>query len=378
MALQIPPIILARSRTGLDIVDGRVFFLFMLIYGVLMLFVAYYADRILPHKYLYDSYNISTFMPQAKGIIVKDSYNNTAYLYNLIDVRFEDRWYRALAALLYMAFIWLAVFIGRPQYFTRSAALVMFASITAGTVYLAQLSKEFWVFLLIMIFLACSVNRWLLAVWTVIALLYAYYFRGYWYLVIYMFIWLELTRHHARTIPQLIGLIVLGLLVITLAHEVLNGGSILKHREGVNAFREGSADAKTLIKTTIPASNPIADWLNCCIVWFQMLIPYRLIMAGAMQHIISAIIMFTLFRMMFLGNVSYQRQAVQDLRLYHCFALFMAYTSVQSVFEPDYGSMLKHMVPLIPLALAYVCGLYRDDHHQRDTLARRNVTAPLS
>lgn len=373
MAMQIPPIILSRNQAGLDVVDGRVFFLFLLFYSVFLIFVAYFADHILPSKYLYDSYNISTFMPQATNIIPKDSYNNTAYFYNLVNVRLEDRWYRAFAATLYILFVWIAIFVGRPQYFTRSASLITFAAMTSGMVYLAQLSKEFWVFLLIVLFFFCSVNRWLIAIWTIVALLYAYNFRGYWYLIVYMFVWLELMGHRARTPFQLILLIVSGLLVITIAHEIFNGGSILKHREGVNAFREGSADAQTLIKTTIPASNPIADWLNCCIVWFQMLIPYRLIMAGAAQHIASAIIMFTLFRMMFIGHANFQRQAVQDLRLFHCFALFMAFTSVQSVFEPDYGSMLKHMVPLIPLALAFATGLYRPDHVLLEDTTREYV-----
>lgn len=368
MAILIPPIVLSRNKTGLDVVDGRVYFLFLLFYSVFLIFCAYYAENILPNKYLYDSYNIHTFMPQAREIIAKDSYHNTAYFYNLLNISYDDRWYRAFAATLYIVFVWAAIFLGRPQYFTRSAALITFAAMTAGMVYLAQLSKEFWVLVLVLLFFFCSVNRWLIAVWTIFALLYAYYFRGYWYLVIYMFIWLELTKQHARTPLQLILLIVAGLLVITIAHELFNGGSILKHREGVNEFREGSEDAKTLIKTTISAKNPIADWLNSCIIWFQMLIPYRLLMAGALQHIISAIIMFALFRMMFLGHASFQRQAIQDPRLFHCFCLFMAYTSVQSVFEPDYGSMLKHMVPLIPLALSFATGLYRSDHEQLDNI----------
>lgn len=373
MAIQVPPIVLSRDKAGLNVVDGRVFFVALAFYGVFLIFVAYFSESLLPNKYLYDSYNISNFMPQATTIIAKDSYNNTAYFYNLINIGLKDDWYRALASSLYITFVWIAIFIGRPQYFTRSASLIIFSTMTAGMVYLSQLSKEFWVFLMILLFFICSVNRWLIGLWLLVALLYAYYFRGYWYLVIYMFIWLEIMGRQAKNPIKLFALIIIGLLVITLAHEILNGGSILTHREGVNAFREGSEDAKTLIKTTISARNPIADWLNCCIVWIQMLVPYKLLMAGSPQHIISSIIMFTLFRMMFVGNTIYQRQAVQDLRLYHCFALFMAYTSVQSVFEPDYGSVFKHMVPIIPLALGFVAGLYKPDQISHTDTTREYI-----
>jgi len=359
MNIVIPPIILNRGRHGLDVVDGQVFFLVLALFTVMLTAAGYYADTWVAMKYSYDSYTIDGFMPAAKTLLKSDSYNNTALFYKSLNIGLDDRWYRGLATAIYCLFFWLAIFIGRPEYFTRSAALITVSGMYIGMIYLSQLSKEFWVLVLALFFFVFSVNRWLNILWIGLALGYAYYFRGYWYLVIYMYIWLSMMGRYARKPLHMVALILAGLLVITVAHEIFNGGSILQHREGVNANREGSADAKTLITVPLSATGIIPDWINSCLIWVQMLLPYKLLITGAPQHIASAIIMFTLFRMLFIGNTEFMRRPTRDMRIYRCFCLFMAYTSVQSVFEPDYGSMLKHMMPLIPLALGYACGLYQ-------------------
>lgn len=359
MKVVIPPIILHRGKHGLDVVDGQVFFLVLALVTVMLIGMGYYANSWVATKYTYDSITIDGFIPAARELLKGDSYNNTALFYKTLHIGFQDHWYRAVATALYCGFFWVAIFAGRPEYFTRSAALVTLCSMYIGMIYLAQLSKEFWVLVLVMVFFATSVNRWLNILWIGLAYGYAYYFRGYWYLVIYMYIWLSVMGRFARRPLHMVALILVGLLAITIAHEIFNGGSILQHREGVNSSRDGSVDAKTLINAPLDMHGIIPDWINSCLIWLQMLVPFKLLKTGAPQHVASAIIMFTLFRMMFVGNTEYMRRVYKDVRIYRCFCLFMAYTSVQAVFEPDYGSMLKHMMPLIPLAVGYACGLYQ-------------------
>ena len=353
--MQLPPIIVRGPGNSRQVLPGQLFFLPFVLLSMLAMIAAYFSSEWMSVKYYADSYMIWGFQRYAESFIKGGSFNNTALIYNILGIEIDSYWYRAAATGLFCGLIWANLLMAKPGRLTPSLIFITYGSVYIGLMYLSQISKEFVVLLLIISFLLMARNRWTALAWTVLAVMYAYYFRGYWYLVLYLYLWLLLTGAYCKRPWQLFLTIVIGLLVITLAHEVLNGGSILKHREIVNAGREGNIYAKTLIKPLFESSNPLTDWLNCALIWMQTLIPVKLLFSGSPQHLVSGLMMLTTFMLLFQANSRFWSGDRQNAAIYRGFCLFMSFTAVQSCFEPDYGSMLKHMTPLLPLAIAFIC-----------------------
>lgn len=352
------PLILLQKQTRQIVIHQHVVTAIMAATCLLTVILGYTSNYWLPSKYSLDQFTISVFQIFAETWVKGNSYNNTALIFNALGVTRDSDWFKGLVTTTFILFATAAMRSVRPAYLTPPALLIFLGSCFASAVYLSPLSKESTVLVLILLFYICCQHRISNMTWMAVALVYAYYFRGYWYMVVAMYAWMLFMGYYARKPQHLFMVVILGLLAISLVHPLVIGGSIMKHRDGVNAGRD-IGYVKTLITPFFTTRNVITDWLNCSLIWLQTIFPVRLLVSTSPQHVVSGVMMLSTFGLIFAGIGRFWQATTQDPAIFRCLCLFMAFTAVQSTFEPDYGSMLKHMTPLLPLALVFICSHFK-------------------
>jgi hypothetical protein len=119
--------------------------------------------------------------------------------------------------------------------------------------------------------------------------------------------------------------------------------------------RELVADAATMFANPWPNTSPATDLANTLAGWSTLLLPAYLLMLGRPQHIVFALFQFantTLF-VAALMRARRSQAPVFDWRFASAATFCVAYSLVQGMFEPDFGSFAKHETILLPM-LFYV------------------------
>ncbi len=228
--------------------------------------------------------------------------------------------------------------------------LTVCGSVLLGSVYLAQYSKEFLVIGLSILFIETRRHWALEAVWLACALLYGYFVRDYWYLVVVLYIAFRLTTWRTRGPMPLIAGVVAAYLTLTVAFEQFIGVSLVHFRTSVQLH----LDSTTMIHDPITSSNYLMQSANAILVLVMLIVPYPLLMSlQVLQTILGAYL--TLFSFALLrplrSILRRSRSALVHGGGVKPLCLIASFLVVQSIFEPDYGSYIKHLLPMIPIAL---------------------------
>ena len=232
-----------------------------------------------------------------------------------------------------------------------SSLIILFLFLSLSSVFLQQYSKDFFVLVMIMAMIAVGFrHKILLVLFIVFAFGYAYYFRKYWGLVLLTYIGFNcifLLFKIRPTRKNIVLLIFAFMLMLSLAFEVILNVGLSHYRMIININRIGDVNATSIILPFIPLGNFLLEWVNSLITMIMLLLPFPLLALGGIQHVVSFIaisfVYFTFFKdLKFAVLDSVGKQA----------ALFLiSFVMIQSVFEPDYGSFLRHLTPLLPLVL---------------------------
>jgi hypothetical protein len=124
----------------------------------------------------------------------------------------------------------------------------------------------------------------------------------------------------------------------------------------LNSFREvvaqsNSLYAQSVIQDYIPVTGPVGGALNALCTLVLLIVPVPLTFGGSPVYLVFAGMMGLLWISLILavrtGMLSGWFRL--DVRLARATSLLLAMLMVQAVFEPDYGSYIKHLTPLLPL-----------------------------
>lgn len=308
--------------------------------------IVVFRTSLLPPSFSYD------------GIHIQDIANDRVYVENNYII--VANFYRAfglanqplLAGLLgYSLAVITTLFIHfrSPRVANSLAGLILFsASIILSAVYLGFYSKDIFVLAIPLCLLIASKRSIGEALILTFIGLYAFYFRTYWWIVLILYVLLRLTFREKIIKPKFwILALTAGSAIAGLAIFLQTGDSSA-YRVLVNEFRIGSDDASTMITSLIPIAGPIGGVLNTVFIAFSLIIPIPMLLLGGIYPLI-AIALGTIWFIFFktLKTLS----APYSVTLIRATTLLCAFVAVQSSFEPDYGSAIRHLTPLLGLMI---------------------------
>ena len=220
--------------------------------------------------------------------------------------------------------------------------------------YLAQYSKEIFTLAVVTAALAMPRSRWGDAGVVTACLVYAGTVRSYWVIVAILFLVWRIAIAHVRRPLLLLLVPVVAYAAMTPVFDAVLGG-LQSQREWANAERASTATVNSMITSPIPGATGLLGIVSALITIVLLVFPVSLIASGSTYHLASAGLIIGIWGValwpVVRGRLS-QRPAAVGVRAARAISLLLALLLVQSLFEPDYGSYLKHLTPMLPLVVA--------------------------
>lgn len=237
--------------------------------------------------------------------------------------------------------------------------LAMLVAATAiAVVYLGQFSKELVTVSLAAVTLLLPRTALGEAGVVLACVMYGLLLRPYWLLIAVAYLGLRLLQRH-RAHPLLLGaMVVAGYAVLSVLFSTVLGGGLESQREWINAERAGTA-VDTLIRGPFPEATGPLSVLSVLVVLAMLLVPLPLLASGDPEHIAAALTICAVWALVLRQLLRRPPRPAADAprstaNAPRAATLLLAVVTVQALFEPDYGSYLKHLSGLLPLALALV------------------------
>lgn len=313
-----------------------------------MVILSLTKHMLLPNKFFFDALTIQKGMAWVDGWNLADSFGNTAKLYVMMHL--HSVWAVAMfQSLILGALFWRQIKRIKVFYVSDVAIIGLFVIVSA--VYLTQFSKDFFTFLLAALFVECIESRAKLLFWTLIACVYGAYFRQYWFLIILVFWEFEVCGKWIKRPGVFIFVFAGTLFVLATAFSVILGLPLDYFRHMVNIHHLASVHSQTLIPAYIEGASILSQWLNGMVVALFFLVPIPLLLHGDIYHgLLACMFVFISSKIVSIYNVLRRNDA--SVGCWRCVGLLAAFFMIQCVFEPDYGSVLKH---LSALSVVVVC-----------------------
>lgn len=310
-------------------------------------------DQILPERFLGDETTIQQLAQQLWETPGDPSYDRVADIY---------RFFALANAPLIAGFLGLSVSI--LPYFviirlypwrrTFVPLAILVGGILLSAVYLGSYSKEVFVIPIVLLVILLPPKKRSVVAIALGMCAYAALFREYWYMSAIVFIILCAIKDRFRSSNILFLLCFLGVLLGSIAFAFVMGVPSDFYRSSVNAYREGFGDANSLITRYVQFPEPIGGAANNALSFVFLQIPFPLALKGSVYYF-ALFLIFTLLWTTFYYAIQQKRLAGlnsgQRALIYRVSAFILSFIVTQAFFEPDYGSALKHLTPMLSLFL---------------------------
>jgi hypothetical protein len=326
-----------------------------------------------------------------------DPFRNIALVYRVLGLSDAPD----LAAMLALAVFGVGVFAALR--WTELARLtwiglgVISVSYVLALVYLSQYSKEFVSLVVAVLVLLLPRGRRAELVLVGAMICYAVTIRPYWGVVVGLYVVGRILLPRVRgLVPVLLG--VLGTYVaLQLAFNSILGESLSYSRAAVNEVRaDVNVSVGSLIVDFLPDEVAL-QWLNAFLVFLSLIAPWPLVLGGSSTYLVMAVVLVYLWGLVGTSLLRIQRErrlgrtpraatsatpgaraplAERGARPERAVALLLALVVVQTIFEPDYGSYVKHIVPMLPLFLALLPLKAKESSDLLTTVPAGSTTPP--
>jgi hypothetical protein len=304
-------------------------------------------QEFLPEKYFADSKHIEGLALVATGPS-PESFVTTAWIYQTLQA-FEYPMVTQLVtlALFFATAFCCASWLEVSRFGALEVVLFCFCGVEAAR-YLAQFSKESIVVLVVLGLVVMPRRALGDVLFLALACGYAYTIRNYWFIVavLYLAFRLLLRLRKPSRIPIFV---VVALLCLAFGTDMVLGLNLNSFREAV--AQTNSLYAQTAIQHYIPVTGPLGVAANALCTLVLLVIPLPLALSSAPVYLAFAGLMTVLWINLFFVVHKGMRKSwfVPDVQLSRAVSLLLAMLIVQAIFEPDYGSYIKHLTPLLPL-----------------------------
>jgi hypothetical protein len=322
---------------------------------------------LLPYKYFADSEHIQSLGMAASGPAA-DSFTTMAWLYRLAGA-FD---YPTVTYMATLGLFFVVVFrcvrladisrIGWPE-----TILFIFCGVEAS-IYLAQFSKESVIVLLVLLLVVVPERVSGDLTFALFACCYAYLIRSYWFVVVGLYIGFRLVLRceRSRWLPIFVAC---SLVALAYGTKLAMGVDLGSFRAAVN--ESNALYAQSAIQDYLPIAGPIGAAANAILTQLLLIVPIPLVVALSPTYLVfSAVISALWLRVLQVARTGTRLGWFRvDTRLSRAVSLLLAMLTVQAVFEPDYGSYIKHLTPLLPLFFL-VLRATREHRQSRDPTGR--------
>jgi hypothetical protein len=317
------------------------------IWVALCLGLAGMAEDVLPDKYLQDAQHLKHLAVSATGPAT-DSFVTTAWVYNLFGGFAIPELTAVVTFVLFLVVLFRAApWLEISRFGPLEIVLFCFCAVEAA-IYIAPYSKESIVVLVVLTLTLVPTNPAGDVAFVTVVCLYGGFIRQYWFIIAALYVGMRLTLRMRRPM-WIVAFIVVAVLVMAV------GVSVVMHMN-LNSFRQmvaqyNSAYAQTAIKDYIPVTGPVGGAANALLTLILLAVPIPLIITGSPVYLVFAAMMIVLWRTLFITVRDGMRRGLfrTDVRSARASAVLLATLPTLAIFEPDYGSYLKHLTPLLPL-----------------------------
>ncbi len=333
--------------------DAHITLMLFLLLLMLMIVVAMVKELVMPAYYFYDQKTIFDIMKFTFNFSPGNSYGSSAYFYRLLGFEQSSIFFALISSVMVMlTYIFILVKVRGGDLNLIDLGVFMFF-VFLSVINLTWQNKDFIVFLMMLPLLITFASKSAgLVIWTFLAILYAYYFRTYWFLFLLEFYCLLFMSRFIKSGKGIFFLCLLSMLALSIMVSVVMGVDADSFRTSVNEVRldgdSGQQGNNTIITPWVGAGNPILGWINISITWLTFFIPFPLILLLSPYYLLISFFIIMMFRKIW--KVTHR---VMENKIYPLLTIYslmiIAFTVIQSMFEPDYGSYVRHLAPFYPL-----------------------------
>lgn len=304
------------------------------------------GPQVLPARFYYDSHQIQRMASESHPMVdfSDPSFGSVAAIYRILGLG-DAPLLAGLLTYLFAAFVVFTAF--RLHRFNPTIAGVIAGSLAllVAGVYLGTYSKDLFVLPIALVALHAR-RGWVghaLLLGTL--LLYAHSFRDYWYLNVGLYLIFVLVSRPRLPRPLRFALPFIALAALALIAFWALGVNSDFARQQVNAVRQGTADARTAIYPFVDLPRPFAPIINTEVTLLTLFVPVPLIATGQPYYVVTGAAIAAIWTTFFLGAWRTQAGSIA----HRCVLLMLTFVTTQALFEPDYGSALRHTAPLLGL-----------------------------
>ena len=324
----------------------------------------------LPERFLLDGIYIGQTLQVPDGSLDPgDPFRNIALVYRVLGLTHAPN---AAAVLALTGFV-VAMFAAlRWEELARLTPLglgVIAVCYALALIYLAQYSKEFVSLGIVILVLLLPRGWWAEGLIIASMLGYAAAIRPYWVIIACLYVACRVLLPRVRGLLPVLFLVLLAFISLQVAVNAVFEEPLTFQRIAVNAVR---ADVNTEVGSLIVDFLPPETFLqapNAFLVFISLVLPWPLLLGGSLTYLVMAFVLCLLWGLVGYSIVRLQREhqprrprrsrpvAVSRFaplgerapRTARAVALLLALLIVQAIFEPDYGSYVKHLTPMLPL-----------------------------
>lgn len=320
-----------------------------IIAGYLIVFL---RDVLVPSRFFLDGWQIQRLAQAKSG--GQGSYEFVASIYRTLGLADNA----LVASLLgYTLAVGVILLVARKsRSIATSTQIVAMLCITTlfCAIYVGWYSKD--VLTLIIAFAILLAPRKLIGEVLILALMYFYSdtTRAYWLITLALYVGVRLLYAWRMRLKPILVTLVLMVIAVSLAITVVQGYPANYYRTIVNEYRVGQLEAGTQIAPFVTLPEPVGGVVNNVITLISLVVPFPLMRSGGAYYLfLAAMILF--MWVMFFRAISHSANAAElPVEFSRSVSVIVAFLATQAIFEPDYGSAIRHLAPLMPLMLYVV------------------------
>ena len=349
----LPAVELTHDRTSAEQTATRLTVRNLVIFcGVAVGFVMVLARaELLPDRFFYDGNKIQRIIDGSVPLYGDEAFESVASLYASLGLGGLPILAGLLGWLSYLAIIGVVVWRCRTVAPSIQVSLMLFIALVVGSVYLGYYGKELFVLPIVALVTLLGPGLRNEIILIAAMLLYSFTLRDYWVLIVAIYCALRLLWHLSPRLPTLLlGMVATVVLVSVVGFDLILGVAPDNFRILLNASRIGDPDAQSMIEPIIAGGSLPAGIFNVLSTLLFLIVPIPLLLEGGLYYWVLAG-MFVFLWLTFFSGLRKSNVAgnVNDALRARAITLVTAFVVVQAFFEPDYGSALRHISPMLPL-----------------------------
>lgn len=322
----------------------------MMLSSVAGFFLVLFRKEVLPPRFFSDGEHIRQIaLGQVSGFADK-SYESVAALYRLLLLGSNDTFAALVGFLAYIAVILLVRRRLRVSPTNIFATVLLATSIILAAAFLGYYSKDVFVLPIVALVLMSSVRRKMDIAIVGAMVLYGVFFRNYWLVIAVLYLAFAILLKAKHRLRLVIAAVITSIVLVSFSLPLLLGVPPDYFRTSVNIGRADGVDAATLIHPFVFLPGPLGGVANNLLTFAALMFPWPLAQLGGAYYAALALMIAAFWGRFWVSLRAMAKDSNydSDATVIRCFALVLAFIVTQSLFEPDYGSSLRHLTPIMP------------------------------